>query len=175
MALCRAGRGDEDASREFARNNPAAALPFFREEFERGTRDLSATAHAYGIAVTETTLGDAKAFLLGLQTPEKRIAAVSAVYAMHGRKLDISGLEPILLAPVEEAERLAGAPPEERQRGYYLVLYGIQHNRLVWSERAAQALERFASVYGNDEGLRHLASEIRAQIGSDPAGWVKKD
>lgn len=178
IALCRAGRGDEGASREFARNNPAAALPFFREEFERGTQDLSTAAGAYGSAVTEETLGEAKAFLLGLKDPEKRVAAVSAVSAMQDRKLDISGLEPILLAPVEDAERLAGATPEERRRGFYRVLYGIEYNRLVWSERAARALDSFAAVYedrGGAEGLRDVASEIRAQIRSDSAGWLKKD
>jgi hypothetical protein len=179
MELWRGGRiRDEGAALAFARNNPGAALPFFRDQFDRGAGDPSDVACAYGSAVTEGTLAEAKAFLLALRDPERRTMAAYAVTAMQRNKLDLAGLEPILLAPVEDAERLAGATREERERGFYRILYGIQYNRPVWSERAARALEDLAAAYGDRgraEGLRDVAREIRAQIGSASADWVKSD
>jgi len=93
---------------------------------------------------------------------------------MAQRELDISGLEPILMAPVEEAERLVNATEKERQEGFYRVMYGIEYNRPTWSSRAVRALENLAAAMENQhtgEALLDVAKNIRAQIEPGPGGW----
>jgi len=171
--------GSEGAAKAFAKNNPKAALPFFRErllEWRRG--DSRKTASHYGLAVTTATLAEAKAFLLGLGPAQQRCYAVDAVTAMQRNKLDISGLEPIARAPAEYARQLVTADDDARQIAFYDILYGIDYNPITWSEATAQALDDLANVYGNKDradAYVELARRIRAKIGSASSAWVTKD
>jgi hypothetical protein len=180
MELWKAGGtrafGDR-AIRTFATTSPAVAEPFLREllvDVHPGDDRASGIARAYGHAVNEANLPAARSFLLGLADPKTRTLAAHAVSAMAQRELDISGLEPILLAPVEEAERLVHATEKERQEGYYRVMYGIEYNRPTWSPRAVRALENLAAAMENQhtgDALRNVAKNIRAQIAPDDDGW----
>jgi len=171
--------GGEGAAKAFAKNNPKAALPFFRErllDWRRG--DSRDTARHYGMAVTTATLAEAKAFLLGLGPAHQRCYAVDAVTAMQRNKLDISGLEPIARAPAEYARQLISADARSRREAFYDVLYGIDYNQITWSEATAQALDDLGNVYGNKEradAYVELARRIRAKIGSGSSAWVTKD
>ena len=180
IELSKAGsvRG-EGPARTFAKNNPVIALPFYREQLLAARGDTArAMAQTYGTAVTTATLAEAKRFLLGISDPRQRTAAAAAVNAMQRNKLDISGLEPLLRAPADYARQLAAGDADARKSAFYDVLYGIEYNKLTWSEETAQALDDLARVYehkGRADAYRDLAREIRAELGDDDSAWVTKD
>lgn len=162
-----------DAAKLLIDNNRPKALAFFRERFLTGAKN---GARFYGDAVSEETLADAKATLLSLRDPIERTRAVYAVTRMQRNNLDISGLEPIVNAPVELAHSLVNADQKAIHQAYYDVLYGIEYNKVTWSEDAANALDALAHAYENKsraEAYTELAREIRAKLGK--GNWKTSD
>jgi hypothetical protein len=148
-------------------HNPEAAMELLEEGFRsprRGEeRDL---ARVYGDVVRPEDLARAKSLLLNLGEP---MAAVYAIDRMHRRGLDISGLESLLSAPAEALERAAMTPGAT---GLYEARYAIERNRIVWSERAAKALESAAATAAPRErgALLAAARRVRAGIGGSATG-----
>jgi hypothetical protein len=111
---------------------------------------------AYGRCVPVERSADARAQLLAVDNTAERIAAVYAVCELADRGLDVAGLEPVLLAPVEVLER--GHTGDDEDALLSRARYAIEYNRVTWSERAAAALER--------AGYTDEARKVRAGLQS---------
>jgi hypothetical protein len=153
---------------ELARDLYEAGL---RKPRTNESRDL---ARAYGDVVDPGSLERARSFLLSLPADE-RIDAVYAVERMNRRKLDVSGLETVTVAPVEALERLA-REPRPSAKALFQARYAIQHNRITWTERAAKALEEAArnAPRSHAASMHAIAQQIRAGIGSADSEWITK-
>ncbi len=166
----------------FGEANPEAARAVYRAGLEnldpRRDSELSHRGRDYAVAVTNESLDEARAFLVNLTDPYQRIAGAYAVATMKQRGLDVSGLDSVVTAPIEYAEKLARASEAERRREGSRPRYAIEYNRLAWTKRAADALDALADVTkdrGEREALQGVAREIRARLGLDGAEWKTAD
>jgi len=108
--------------------------------------------------------------LTDASAPAARPAA--PVPAMRRRRIDVSGLESILDAPLETLRRTAGG--EERagpgSASAYRAMYAIEYNPALWSEEAAMALEAAGrAIAGKSAAAGNMlegAKEVRARIRS---------
>jgi hypothetical protein len=156
--------------RRFATVNPAAGTRLLEEALAAPRsgeeRDL---ARVYGDLVPPGDVARARSVLLGLGKP---IAAVYALDRMHARGIDISSMESLLLAPVEALERAVETPGSI---DLYEARFAIERNRIVWSERAARALEAAAAVAPASEraSLAAAARRVRAGLGEVEGEWIR--
>jgi hypothetical protein len=156
--------------RLLAEHNPEAAMALFEEGFANPRRgEEKDLARVYGDVLRPEDLPRAKGLLLNLGKP---MAAVYAIDRMHRRGLDISGLESILNAPVEALERAALTPGAT---GLYEARYAVERNRILWSERAATALEAAAASASRKERGALLAAARRVRAGIGGAGTGEWD
>jgi hypothetical protein len=167
-------RGEELV--EYARSNPKQAwelvAPIVRSlntdaALPQG-RNASEFLAAYGWSAPADVVDEVRACLVGLRTPELRVAALSAVQALADRKIDVASFQPILDAPIDLLEQ---GGTIDADRGY-ACMYGIQSHRVAWSVRSADALESAAPRAGAlEKGFRDVAREIRGDV-ADP--WRRK-
>jgi len=164
------GKGDQDLLVDFARSHPTTAAPLLRRvlsgDLEVPYRETSAIFRAYGSSVPEDALDGTREFLSSFAKPLKVICAVYAVEQLTRRGLDITGFEAIVSAPIEHLERVT---PESRSPVISKARYAISHNRVVWSERSARALERAAEALPESSMTRDMvkiAVKIRAGLAS---------
>lgn len=148
---------------------PAVGFDFYRAEIQNSDqRSKSDFLRAFGRCVTADRLADAKRFLLDMQEPHLRVQAVYAVQQLQRQGLDVSGLEPLIRAPVDELERLGREGTDADASWTYRPMYAVLYNRVAWSERAVHALEAAARrVPRRREDLLEAAQRIRAEIEDD--------
>jgi hypothetical protein len=159
------------AVRGVSLSNPRLAFGFFAEQIPAASKhDTTDFLRSYGESVTEERLAEAKRYLLDLAEPRLRMVAVYAIERMHRNGLDISGLEPLLDAPVVELERLAREGSDADAGAAYRPMYAVEYNKICWSERAVTALEGAAQrIPRRAADLRKVAVLIRT--GRKPSGW----
>jgi hypothetical protein len=147
---------------EFATNHTAAAFGIVDAELAQGRTDEH-VVRAYALCVREGTLGVAKARLLDLREPGARLAAVYAVERMSKLGLDVSGLEPILAAPVEILTRGDGSLVST-------ALYAIEYNeRVMWTQPVLDAL-RGLNLGGNERHRQEVIRLIESRLKSSWKG-----
>jgi len=119
---------------------------------------------AYGACVSPGAVAPAKAFLLGQREPRNQIAAVYSVQSMVYRKLDVSGLEPVVLTPTYYLER---ATPKIDFDLVGDAREAIERNRIAWSERAVAALRLASESHpGQRQYLLDAALKIETNLKS---------
>lgn len=172
VEMARAGTLDSSFLDDFAECQPQAAFDLIQEMITAGEGGRLAQnpiyiVRVYGKCVPAGRFVEARRTLLGVSEPAMRTAAVYAVQALAARGFDVSGLEPVVLAPLEILERRRNDRTAEDSRAdsearvaeaalVTMASYAIVNNQVAWSERAAAALEAV--------GFKEEAAKVQAGL-----------
>lgn len=93
---------------------------------------------------------------------------VYAVQRLAQRKLDISGLEPVLERPIEVLNEMVANGGEDRLHLASSARYAIEYNKLMWRKRSIEALERAATASPHwRERFLVVANEVRGNLAGE--------
>jgi hypothetical protein len=155
---------DLELLQQFASRHPRRVLPFLEKRLREVADGF--TGSLYGNTVPPEAVERARTVLLSARGPLARLAAAQAVDRMVSRGLDVSGLESLLLAPVEILERPGSfhepGPPLRR------AVNTLARCESAWSERALTAVMSLSRRLGPTDdlaaALRALEKKMRAKL-----------
>lgn len=156
---------------KLALSNPDLTVELVGREIKAVTgHALGPLVRSLATAANERNFENVRSILVECDQIEQRLEATYAIEILSRKGLEVSAFDRIRSAPVEELERLVSADANSgsTRRRFTRLLHIIEHNRVTWTHRSAQALELAGATHPKfAKRLRMAAAQIRSELSLD--------